>query len=149
MWKLSLHKPRGLYLNSRAHCCRYHSCPAQRQMHKAFVMLRFAPFVPVRNDKIWPKGRGSRWGCFAQWAHQQPLLGAVSAGLQGWMGSVAGFPWQTNGVDPAIPAGSFSFTETQDDPNLKHDTQPQYHRPHDEPACSSRSTLDTSTQKWL
>lgn len=55
-------------------------------------------------------------------------LGQVSAVLQGWMGSVAGFPWQTKGVGPAIPAGSFSFTtETQDDPKSQaRHTAPVY-----------------------
>lgn len=44
-------------------------------------------------------------------------LGQDSAVLQGWMGSVAGFPRQTNSAGPAVPAGSFSFAaETQDDP---------------------------------
>lgn len=100
------------------------------------------------------KGKGGAGGVVSlSGISSSPSLGQVSAVLQGWMGSVEA--WLDSHGRPTMYALQsllvpfFSQLKLRMTQNPKHPTQPQYLWPHDEPACSSRSALHTSTQKWL
>lgn len=82
-----------------------------RQMHKAFVMLRFTKFVSVRNDKICHGQReeGRRWGCFTEWTLQQLLLGAGLCCTEGPNGRCVWIPKANRQCRPSNPCWLFFF----------------------------------------